>query len=123
MVKNSDVAMVAPGVGKILSKWNCTDKEKSILLGYGSEKEFLSMLSNPQAHKFSEDEILRMSYILSIYRSLHTLFNVPENSDNWVNKPNKGRLFKGKTAIDIMKKGEVKDLALVANYLNSIFGF
>ena len=117
-MKNSDVAKVVPGVSKILSKWNCTDKDKSILLGYDSEEEFLVMLSNPEAHTFSEEQILRMSYIFNIYRSLNTLFKLPENSDNWVNKPNKAPIFKGQSALDTMKKGELKDLASVSNYLH-----
>tara|TARA_R110001599_G_scaffold263053_3_gene463657 strand:- start:873 stop:1244 length:372 start_codon:yes stop_codon:yes gene_type:complete len=120
MMKNSEVAKVSPGLSKILNKWNCTDKDKSILLGYDSLDAYLIMQSNTEAYEFSENQILRISYILNIYRSLNTLFSQSESSDNWVNKPNNAYLFKGKPAIEVMKGGELNDLAVVANYLHSI---
>ncbi len=117
--KNSDVARVFPGIVKILNIWKCTDNDKSMILGLESEEAFLTMHSDPERHTFSDDQILRMSYILNIYRTLHNFFSNPESQNNWVNKPNKAAIFKGKPAIELMKSGGLSGLAAVAHYLHS----
>jgi hypothetical protein len=120
-LERSEIAMVAPCVSKILHKWKCSEKDMSILLGFECEVDYRLMLSNPEAHEFSEEQVVRMSYILNIYRSLHTLFNRSvERANDWVNSPNNAPLFKGKPAIGLMKSGKLPDLAGVAEYLLSI---
>lgn len=117
--KNSDIAKIFPGIIKILNVWKCTNNDKRIILGFDSEESYLDVYSAPERHTFSDDQILRMSYILNIYRSLHSFFSSPESQNNWVNKPNKAVIFNGKPAMELMTSGELSDLASVANYLHS----
>ena len=79
------------------------------------------MLTDPDTYTFSNEQIERMSYILNIYRSLHTFLSDPLRADNWVNVPNTALLFKGKPAMDMIKKGKISDLELVARYLQSFY--
>jgi len=116
---HSKAALAAPGVSKVLSKWHCSEKVKSELLGFGSEALFQLMISNPNDYKFTTEQVERMTYILNIYRSLHTIFSETVQADEWINAPNTNELFGGQTAIDVMKKGKVSDMASVAEYLQS----
>ena len=116
---NSKAALAAPGVSKVLSKWQCSEKVKSVLFGFENEALFQLMLSNPSDYTITKEQLERMSYILNIYHSLHTIFSETEQADKWVNEPNSNELFGGQSAIELMKKGKVGDMALVAKYLRS----
>jgi len=118
---NSKAIIVFPGICKILDKWKCSLRVKSALLGFYNAEGFQVMLSDPDTYTFSNEQIERMSYILNIYRSLHTFLSDPLRADNWVNVPNTALLFKGKPAMDMIKKGKISDLELVARYLQSFY--
>ena len=118
---NSKSALAAPGVSKVLGKWRCSEQVKSVLLGFENEALFQLMLSNPSDYIFTKEQLERMSYVLNIYRLLHTIFSEAVQADEWINKPNSNELFGGQPAIDVMKKGKVSDLALVVKYLQSLF--
>jgi len=120
-IDNGKVVKVLPGIIKILDKWTCSLKVKAALLGFGNEEQFQAMLSNPSTYAFSNEQIKRMSYLLNIYRSLHTLLSNHHRADNWVNSPNSAPLFRGQPAIKMLKKGRVRDLELVAQYLQSYY--
>jgi hypothetical protein len=115
---NSKATLVVPAVCKVLSKWKCSGQVKAELLGFSGEEELDKVMSNPDAHVFSNEEAERMSHILNIYRSLHTLFSKPNQADEWVNKTNKDNIFNGQSALGLMKRGTLSDLALVSNYLS-----
>jgi len=118
-IDNDKVVIVLPGIIKILDKWTCSLHVKQALLGFSNEEKFQDMLSKPSAYTFSNEQIKRMSYLLTIYRSLHTILSDGQRADNWVNTPNTAPLFRGQPAIEILKKGRMRDLALVAQYLQS----
>ena len=118
---NSKIIIALPGVCKIMDKWKCSSKVKSVILGFESEASFQVMLSDPSEYVFNQEQIDRMSYILNIYTSLHTLINNAVRADDWVNLPNSAPLFDGKPTIEFIKKGKVSDLELVARYLQSFY--
>lgn len=115
---NAKAALVMPAVCKVLSKWKCSGQVKAELLGFPGEEELEEVISIPDCHIFSKEEVERMSYILNIYRSLNVLFSKPNQADEWVNKPNKAKIFGGRSALGLMKGGALSDLALVSNYLS-----
>lgn len=118
-IDNDKVVIVLPGIIKILDKWKCSLDVKLALLGFSSEEKFQVMLSKPITYAFSNEQIKRMSYLLTIYRSLHTILSDRHRADNWVNSPNTAPLFKGQPAIEILKKWRLRDLELVTHYLLS----
>tara|TARA_R110002073_G_scaffold110035_6_gene246066 strand:- start:7421 stop:7789 length:369 start_codon:yes stop_codon:yes gene_type:complete len=118
---NSKAALAVQGVCKVLSKWKCSDQVKAELLGFVSEEELKQVISNPDDHIFTTEQVERMSYVLNIYRSLHTIFSQSKQADEWVNKPNAAKTFGGQSALGLMKGGALSDLALVSNYLKSLF--
>ncbi|KZY45115.1 hypothetical protein A3757_19815 [Oleiphilus sp. HI0117] len=117
----AQTALAVPTVCRVLSDWQCSDKVKANLIGFDSEEEFTVVASNPNGHEFTAEQAERMSHILNIYRSLHTLFRQSKQADEWINKPNNAKLFGGRAALDLLKGGALSDLALVSNYLKSLF--
>jgi len=117
----AQTALALPTVCRVLSDWQCSDQEKAELLGFTAEEEFKEVASNPTDHMFTTEQAERMSYILNIFRSLHTLFSESKQADEWVNKPNTAKIFGGRSVLELMRGGALRDLALVSNYLKSLF--
>ena len=67
----------------------------------------------------SQDTLERISYIFGIYKALQILLPDPKAADEWVSKPNNAPLFNGRSALDRMLSGQVADLYIVRQYLDS----
>lgn len=63
-----------------------------------------------------KDVVIRVSFILKIYRSLNTLFDNPEQAHSWMSKTNER--FNNMTALQYIRKGD-DNLSEVAYYLRS----
>ena len=89
----------------IAELWKLSVNEQLILLGLNSNYKYYNWKKNPNPI-LPEDTILRISYILGIYKALKIL--LPDNSaaDGWVRCPNTEPLFEGKTALERMMSGE-----------------
>ncbi len=59
----------------------------------------------------------RISYVLGIYKGLQIL--LPRTADEWVRKPNTAAPFGGRPAIERMTSGNVADLFVVRQYVDS----
>ena len=62
----------------------------------------------------------RVSYVLGIYRALHTIFPDQEQADGWLRRPNASALFKGRPALVLMCSGRLEDLASVRAHLDAL---
>jgi hypothetical protein len=98
-------------------------------LGLG-EAELAAILGNPspatlhlwqanEANAVDGPTLIRISYVLGIYKALNTLFSSPEQADSWMLSPNRASLFKGRSAIELLSKGRLSDLRAVRRYLDA----
>lgn len=71
---------------EICDKWQVSGKEKTKLLK-------------------DQNDLERISNIMTIYRHLHTIFPTAERADAWPRKPNK--FFGGKSALEVMQDDPV----------------
>jgi hypothetical protein len=118
---NSNAAPVAKDVSDLLGTWECSNKDKSVILGYESEDEFNVMLTNPYVYEFSCEQIQRISHVLSIYRSLDKHLSDLSHVIAWLNLPDSIPEIGKKTAINAMKGGSKLDLSFVSTYLELAF--
>ncbi len=65
------------------------------------------------------DLLERLSYIFGIYKALQVLLPVPAAADAWISRPNDAPLFAGRSALEVMRSGNVADLFLVRQYLDA----
>ena len=98
--------------------WKLSVHEQITLLGLNSNYKYYSWKKDPNP-SLPTDTMLRISYILGIYKALKIL--LPDNSaaDEWVKCLNSEPLFEGKTALGKMMSGDIQDLAFIRKYLDA----
>ena len=102
----------------ISAAWGLSAEEERVLLGSPPRSTFFKWKSE-RAAKLSSDTLERISYVMGIYKALRILLPTADAAHAWVKKPNTGRGFGGKSALDRMLAGRVMDLADVRRYLDA----
>lgn len=103
---------------RIAEAWGLTVAEQLKLLGIGSRSTFFKW-RREQEPRLPQDTLERLSYLLGIYKSLQILLPDARAADAWVRKPNNEPLFGGRSALERMLSGQVADLYVVRQYLDS----
>ena len=103
----------------ISKKWHLSAQDQMTLLGEPSRATFYKWRKG-EVSPLSKDTIERISYILGIYKALRLLFQTEAQADAWLHKPND--YFSKETALSVMLKGRVVNLAYVRRYLDYIRG-
>lgn len=98
--------------------WQLNNEDQMTLLGGVPNSTFFKWKGG-QVSKLSHDTLERISYIVGIYKALQILLPVKKSADTWVKKPNTAPLFGGKSALERMLSGNVSDLYIVRQYLDS----
>lgn len=104
---------------RIAEAWKLQEQEQMRLLGLESQST-LQFWKGGTVTTIPEDALERISCILGIYKGLHIL--LPETADQWIRKPNAGDIFGGRSALDRMTSGDVADLRIVRQYVDSQHG-
>jgi hypothetical protein len=103
---------------KIAKLWQLTDKEQKTLLGLTS-RSTLRRWRNGQVKRVGRDTLERISYVLGIYKAIHTLIPARERADAWIRRPNMAPFLNGSSALDRLLSGNVSDLYVVRQYLDA----
>jgi hypothetical protein len=103
---------------KIATAWRLDVREQMALLGITS-RTTLSAWRRGEVGALPRDTLERLSYIFGIYSALQILLPTPEAADAWIRKPNDATLFGGRSALDRIRGGNVADLFLVRQYLDT----
>ncbi|MBA4749952.1 MAG: antitoxin Xre-like helix-turn-helix domain-containing protein [Alphaproteobacteria bacterium] len=101
----------------IARDWGLNIDEQVCLLGIPRSTYF--KWREEGSGRISHDTLERLSYLLGIYKALQILIPDPTLADSWVKRPNKDPLFGGGSALDRMLSGNVADLYVVRQYLDS----
>lgn len=100
----------------IADSWSLTAVEQSALLGHPVSTAFTAAAAEGGGDRWQET-LTRVSYLIGIYQLLHIIFSNPQQADSWVRRPNRGPLFKGDSALQLMCGGRLEDLAAVRQHL------
>ena len=101
----------------IARDWKLSNEEQMQLLGVPRSTFF--KWKEEKTGRLSHDTLERISYILGIYKALQILLPLQTAADDWIKKPNMAPLFGGRSALDRMVSGNVSDLYVVRQYLDS----
>lgn len=82
---------------KILDVWQVSDEEAKQLLALPPA----SNVGDLDSQRLSEEQLLRISYLIGIYEALHTV-HARELADQWVHLPNTNPLFGGQSPLFYM---------------------
>jgi hypothetical protein len=103
---------------KLMRRWQVRDEDARRLLGGVSNGPYYQMKKNPTGRILDADELLRVSYLLGIFKALNTLHGA-RLADQWPILPNSNRIFHGLSPLDYMKKGGTPAMQNVRRLLDS----
>jgi hypothetical protein len=101
---------------RIADAWRLSEAEQMRLLGLDSRSTFQNW-KRGAVSSVPKDALERISYVMGIYKGLQVL--LPRTADEWVRKPNKAKVFGGRSALDRMVSGNVADLYVVRQYVDA----
>lgn len=109
---------------RIGERWELTEPQLAILLGgvpLATLRRWKRQLreSGRVRTSLTRDQLDRVSYLLGIYKALHILFPDAGQADSWVKRPNQAPGFDGRSALDVMLQGGMRDLQIVRRHLDA----
>ena len=103
---------------RIAELWALSTEEQMTLLGVTARSTFFNWKKDHDT-VLSKDALERISYILGIYHALQTLLPNEGAADSWIKQANTALPFGGRSALERMLSGQVADLFVVRQYLDS----
>ncbi|HEY0969396.1 MAG TPA: MbcA/ParS/Xre antitoxin family protein [Gemmatimonadales bacterium] len=101
----------------IMARWQVRDEDARALLGGVSNGPYYALKKHPE-RTLDTDTLLRISYLVGIFKALHILHSEPL-ADEWVRLPNTNRIFGGRTPLDYMVQGGVPAMQTVRRLLDA----
>jgi len=104
--------------GRIADLWHLSIAEQLQLLGINSRSTYFKWRKDSEV-RLPRDTLERLSYLLGIYKALQLLLPNERAADEWIRRANSAQPFGGKSALERMLSGNVSDLYVVRQYLDS----
>ncbi len=101
----------------IVRHWRVRDEDARLLLGGVSNGTYYSWKSGA-AKQLEQDRLLRISYLIGIFKSLNILFS-QALADRWVSLPNTNALFGGLSPLAYMLRGGAPAMDVVRRLLDA----
>jgi len=117
-------ALLAAGLRsffRLAEEWCLTEAEQLILIGSTSTSE-LSNWRQGEIGSATSGTLERISYLLGIYKAIHTLLPNPAQANAWIRASNAAPLFDGASALDLMLNGRLTNLHAVRAFLDGQLG-
>src|SRR6266404_5703281 len=106
------------GFFNIMAHWGVRDEDARQLLGGVTNGPYYEMKKNPGGRVLDADRLLRISYLIGIFKALSILHGQPL-ADEWVRLPNTNRIFGGITPLAYMMKGGAPAMQTVRRLLDA----
>lgn len=101
----------------IMARWRVRDEDARALLGGISNGPYYALKKRPE-RTLDADTLLRISYLVGIFKALHILHAGPL-ADEWVRLPNTNRIFGGHTPLAYMVRGGMPAMQAVRRLLDA----
>ncbi|MBK8338434.1 MAG: DUF2384 domain-containing protein [Sterolibacteriaceae bacterium] len=102
----------------IVDRWSVRDEDARQLLGGVTNGPYYAMKKSPEGRVLDADRLLRISYLIGIFKALNILHGQPL-ADDWVRLPNTNRIFAGSTPLAYMMKGGAPAMQTVRRLLDA----
>ncbi|MEM8776734.1 MAG: MbcA/ParS/Xre antitoxin family protein [Pseudomonadota bacterium] len=113
-------AVALKAFGRIADAWSLTIGEAAALTDM-SVSTWKRAKKPGFAGDLTQDQMLRLSAFVGLYKSLELYFNAPISAQ-WVKLPNQGPEFDGQRPVDAMIKGGLPKILRVRNYVDALRG-
>lgn len=101
--------------------WQLTGEEAASLLSV-SLSTWNRILAGRWTGTLGQDQLMRVSALVGIFKGLNLLFADRDMQDGWVRMPNTGPLFQGRSPIDAMIEGGIPLMFEVRLYVDALRG-
>jgi uncharacterized protein (DUF2384 family) len=105
------------GFFHIMEKWSLDKEQARVLLGGISQSTFYRYKKLPEV-TLRNETLIRISYVMGIYKVIHTIFEEEARANEWMKRPNGGAPFNGKSALERMMQGGLYDLADTLTFID-----
>ncbi|WP_425404100.1 antitoxin Xre-like helix-turn-helix domain-containing protein [Hwanghaeella sp.] len=113
-------AVALKAFSRIADAWSLTLREAAALADM-SESTWKRAKKPGYAGDLTHDQMLRLSALVGIYKSLELYFN-DQISRNWIKLSNKGPEFDGARPVDAMIAGGLPKILRVRAYIDALRG-
>jgi hypothetical protein len=112
------VAIIA--LVRALKAWRANAQESATLVAV-SERTWARMKSEDWNGELSQDQRLRASALIGLYKGLHLYFG-DALADKWVKMPNQGPLFRGQSPMQYILAGALPAMMETREYVDAVRG-
>jgi hypothetical protein len=98
--------------------WKLRSEDVRELLGGVANGSYFEMKRNPGAKVLDADQMLRVSYLIGIFKALNILHS-RQLADEWVRLSNSNRIFGGRTPLEYMIRGGVPAMQTLRRLLDA----
>lgn len=116
VITDAEAAALARATVNLFSAWQLSDLEARTLLGDMAQRTW-ARWKQGSIGRTDRDLRARMAILMGIHKGLRYLFTDPARGYAWIRKPN--ATFGGRSALDIMMRGEITDLIDLRAYLDA----
>jgi hypothetical protein len=102
----------------IVDRWAVRDEDARELLGGISNGAYYSLKQNPRGKTQDQDRLMRISYLIGIFKSLNILYS-QRLADQWMRLPNTNSIFAGRTPLDYVMRGGIPAMDTVRRLLDA----
>lgn len=113
-------AVAAKAVVRLAATWRLKNTEAAELTGV-SPRTFERIKAGRWSGRLSQDQRLRASALVGLYKGLHLYFSDPL-ADDWVTLANQGPLFGGRRPMEVMIAGGLPAMVEVRDYVDALRG-
>jgi hypothetical protein len=109
----------------IAKAWGLNEQQTMTLLGFdaSTRSTYFKWKKDPDSARLGRDKLERLSYVFGIYKALQLLLPEPAAADGWLHRPNSAAPFGGRSALERLMSGNVADLYVVREYLDTARGW
>ncbi|PDQ18496.1 hypothetical protein CN311_24460 [Mesorhizobium sanjuanii] len=115
-ITEEEAGALARTTVNLFKAWSLTDGEACILLG-GMSPRTWARWKEGLIGRIDRDLRMRMAHLMGIHKGLRYLFSEPSRGYAWIRKPNTA--FAGQSALDLMLRGEMSDLAAMREWIDA----
>ena len=115
-ITDEEAAALARTTVNLFRAWQLSDNEARTLLGDMAQRTW-ARWKEGNIGRIDRDLRARMAILMGIHKGLRYLFTDPARGYELIRKPNSA--FHGRSALDVMMRGEITDLIDLRSYLNA----
>lgn len=115
-ITDEEAAALARATVNLFRVWQLSDIEARILLGDMAQRTW-ARWKEGSIGRIDRDLRARMGILMGIHKALRYVFTDTARGYAWIKKPNSA--LAGKTALEVMMRGEITDLIDLRSYLDA----